>query len=179
MQNWPLVQWLLKIQEICVETCIQTLLVEFFFQDWLPSSAINGHSWDLERIQNIFEKIDGGSLKAASDSIEKTIEIKPEGLIRFKTYSRLICIESRSRSRTIRIQSGISKLLFLYILILRFCISLNKGWASTNSKCRAWFSTGKNQTWFVHFDPYNFLTVIHFHSNPFWFHDYELRSLYQ
>merc|ERR1712131_251155 len=44
---------------------------------------------------------------AASDSIEKTVEIKPEGLIRFKTYSRLICIESRSRSRTIRIQLGI------------------------------------------------------------------------
>ena len=114
------------------------------------------------------KKFDGWSLKAASDSIEKTIEIKPEGLIRFKTYSRLICIESRSRSRTIRIQSGISEL-FLYILILRFCISLNKGWASTNSKCRAWFSTGKDQTWFLHFDPYSFPTLIHFHSDPFGF----------
>ena len=171
-------QWLLRIQEICVETCIQTLLVEFFSQDWLPCSAINGHFGASSAFKTSLKKFDGWSLKAASDSIEKTIEIKPEGLIRFKTYSRLICIESRSRSRTIRIQSGISEL-FLYILILRFCISLNKGWASTNSKCRAWFSTGKNQTWFLHFDPYNFPTLIHFHSDPFRFHDFELRSLYQ
>ena len=107
------------------------------------------------------------SVKAASDSIEKTIEIKPEGLIRFKTYSRLICIESRSRSRTIRIQSGIFKP--RNSQTQWFCISLNIGWASTNSKCRSWFSTGKNQM--VRSRPEPFI-LIHFDFKT-------LRSLYQ
>ena len=121
-------------------------------------------SWAPPRV---WKKFDWWSMKAASDSIEKTIEIKPEGLIRFKTYSRLICIESRSRSRTMRIQSGILKL--NYSQTQWFCISLNIGWASTNSKCRSWFSAGKKvQSWST---PDTFI-LIHFDFKT-------LRSLYQ
>ena len=117
---------------------VNRVIFSGFDHHWSLSSAVFG--------SEIFKNWWSG--KAASDSIEKTVEIKPEGLIRFKTYSRLICIESRSRSRTIRLQLGIHEPPHGSTGRsgpdrVECCLFPNKGWTSTDSKCSSWFSSGE------------------------------------